>query len=124
MATVPRPATSRTGPRQPHQADAARLHGDELAIGGEPAEADQDAEQHRHRNRQAERLRQQREQERGATIDHSTPREMNCSACVRIGGISRMNVSTVSPSRKGSRDLANEIAVENADHASQTRLAP
>ena len=36
---------------------------DELAVGRQPAEADQDAEQQRHRDREAERLREQRQQD-------------------------------------------------------------
>ena len=37
-----------------------------------------------------------------ATIDHSTPFEMNSSPATRMGGSTRMKVRIVSPSRKGS----------------------
>jgi hypothetical protein len=38
-----------------------------------------------------------------ATIDHSTPFATSASASRRIGGISRTNVRTISPSASGSR---------------------
>jgi len=37
-----------------------------------------------------------------ATIDHSTPLEMNSSPATRMGGSTRMNVRMVRPSRSGS----------------------
>ena len=44
-------------------ADAARLEGDELAVGRDPPEAEEDAVEQRHRNRDAERLRKQRDED-------------------------------------------------------------
>ena len=51
------------GAQQPGDADAARLHDDDLPIPRHPAQAHQQAEQHRHRNRDAEPLRHQQQQE-------------------------------------------------------------
>ena len=59
VAAIAHSATTRDGPEETIDADAARLHGDELAVGGQPAERDQQGEQHRNRNADAERLRQQ-----------------------------------------------------------------
>ena len=89
--------------QHPEQADAAGLQDDELAVGRQPAQADQDAEQQRHRDRDPQRLGHERQQDATDGEPGDTLGDQLLRVARSIGGIISTNVSRSSQRKKGSR---------------------
>ena len=105
--------------QQPHQADAARLHRDELTIGGQSSEPDQNAEQHRHRNRDAERLRQQHvERAHDRRPGHALRNEQR--ALLQKGRHLQQERQEDQPENAGQDHLAKQIPIERLEHEQLT----
>jgi len=103
-------------PEQADQADAARLHRDELAVRGQAAEADEDPQQDGHGNRDAQRLRQEH-------VERAQNRRPRDAAGHQRGALleKRRDLQQKRQDDESQDErqhhLANEIAVEGREHA-------
>ena len=111
-------------PQHAEDADAAGLQGDELAVGGQPAEPDQDPEQQRHRDRDAERRRQQGRQNAHDRDPVDALRDQ-LLALRHDGRNLEQEGEDQQAEAEGEQNLPNDIPVENPEHQWPSfRLAP
>ena len=100
-------------PQELIDADAAGLHGDELAVAREPAERDEQAEQHGHRNADRERLRQEEDDdlEDDPAVDALGDDRIRLSEKGLDGGQERQQPQG---QQERQRDLAHDVPVEDS----------